>query len=234
MQRIDQKNGLGSRVALFLLSIFALLLCLSIGLPATAEDDPTLDQILDRIEARYTGSGFKADFMQESTIKAMKISDFAKGKIFVSYPGKMRWEYSEPDKQIIITDGHQLWIYRPDDNQVMVGKAPVFFRDGKGASFLSNIKLLRDKFDIALESKEGESDLFYTLKLLPREKTMDVTEILLSVSRVTDTVVRVITLNSYGDETRIELINFEFNANLDDSLFSFEIPEGADVVQIDE
>ena len=170
--------------------------------------------------------------MQESTIKAMKISDFARGKIFVRYPGRMRWEYTEPDNQIIITDGHELWIYRPGDNQVMTGKAPVFFRNGKGASFLSNIKLLRDKFDIALESKEG--DLFYTLKLQPLEKTMDVTEIRLSVSRITYTVVRIITVNSYGDETRIELINFQFDAGLEDSLFSFDTPEGVDVLQIDE
>ena len=208
-----------------------LLFCFCISLPAAAAE-LNLEQILDRVEARYAGSGFKADFMQESTIKAMKISDFARGKIFVRYPGRMRWEYTEPDNQIIITDGHELWIYRPGDNQVMTGKAPVFFRNGKGASFLSNIKLLRDKLDIALESKEG--DLFYTLKLQPLEKTMDVTEIRLSVSRITYTVVRIITVNSYGDETRIELINFQFDASLEDSLFSFDTPEGVDVLQIDE
>ena len=226
MQRLNKMYMYSSIVAL------TLLFCFCISLPAAAAAELTLEQILDRVEARYAGSGFKADFMQESTIKAMKISDFARGKIFVRYPGRMRWEYTEPDNQIIITDGHELWIYRPGDNQVMTGKAPVFFRNGKGASFLSNIKLLRDKFDIALESKEG--DLFYTLKLQPLEKTMDVTEIRLSVSRITYTVVRIITVNSYGDETRIELINFQFDAGLEDSLFSFDTPEGVDVLQIDE
>ena len=231
MQQIYKINVFGHPAPLSLLSALILLLCFSIGLPAAAAD-LTLEQILDRVESRYAGSGFKADFMQESTIKAMKISDFARGKVFVSYPGRMRWEYIEPDNQIIITDGLQLWIYRPDDNQVMTGKAPVFFRDGKGASFLSNIKLLRDKFDISLESKEN--DLFYTLKLLPREKTLDVTEIRLSISRITYTVVRIITVNTYGDETRIELINFQFDVNLEGSLFSFDIPAGVDVLQIDE
>lgn len=231
MQLINKTNKFSRPEPFNILAILTLVLCFCISLPAAAEE-LTLDQILDRVESRYAGSGFKADFMQESTIKAMKISDFARGKIFVRYPGRMRWEYTEPDNQIIITDGHQLWIYRPGDNQVMAGKAPVFFRNGKGASFLSNIKVLRDKFDVSLETKKN--DLFYTLKLLPLEKTMDVTEIRLSVSRITYTVVRVITVNTYGDETRIELINFQFDVPLEDSLFSFDIPEGVDVLQIDE
>ena len=75
----------------------------------------------------------------------------ASGKVYIKYPGMMRWEYEKPDRQIIITDADKLWIYRPEDNQVMTGKAPTFFRDGKGASFLSDIRLIRQKFDISLE-----------------------------------------------------------------------------------
>lgn len=194
--------------------------------------DLTLDQILDRVEQRYTGKGFKADFVQESTLKAMDITDVASGKVFVRYPGMMRWEYEKPEKQVIITDGHKLWIHRPEDNQVMTGNAPVFFRDGKGASFLSDIKLIRQKFKITLES--SKNDTFYELKLLPLEKTFDVSDIRLSVTKTTFTVNRVVTLNSYEDENRIEFINHQFSVALDDSLFSFEIPKGADVLQIDE
>ena len=117
----------------------------------------------------------------------------------------------------------------------MTGKAPTFFRDGKGASFLSNIRVIRQKFDISLEqSPPEESDLFYHLKLIPREKTLDISEIRLLVSQKTFNVLQVITLNFYGDETRIDLLNFAFRDDLDDSLFSFEIPKGVDVIQIDE
>ena len=99
---------------------------------SAAEASLTLEQILDRVEALYTDKSFEAKFMQESTLKAMDITDFASGKIFVRYPGKMRWEYMKPEKQVIITDGFKLWIYRPADNQVMIGSAPTFFSDGKG------------------------------------------------------------------------------------------------------
>jgi len=199
---------------------------------AAAESDLKLEQILDRMEAQYTDKSFKAEFAQESTIKAMDITDFATGRMYVRYPGMMRWEYDKPEKQVIITDAKKLWIYRPADNQVMVGNAPAFFSDGKGASFLSDIKLVRQKFKISLE--QSKDDFFYELKLQPIEKTLDVTDIRLSVTKNTFTVIRIVTYNSYGDENRIELLNHQFNVKLDDKLFSFDIPPGTDVLQIDE
>jgi outer membrane lipoprotein carrier protein len=197
-----------------------------------AESNLSLDQILAGMEKRYANSKISAKFLQESTIKAMEITDFASGKVYVRHPGMMRWEYEKPDKQVIITDGFKLWVYRPEDNQVMTGSAPEFFRDGRGASFLSDIKLIRNKFNIEL--LEAEKNLFYELKLTPLEKNMDVNDIRLSVSRENFTVVRVVTYNFYGDETRIEFLNSKFNVQLDDDLFSFEIPEGVDVLKIDE
>jgi outer membrane lipoprotein carrier protein len=197
-----------------------------------AESDLTLEQILDRLEQHYTNKSFTAQFGQESTLKAMDITDFATGKMYVRYPGMMRWEYEKPEKQIIITDGKKLWIYRPDDNQVMTGSAPAFFSDGKGASFLSDIKLIREKFNIS--KVESTDDYFYELKLQPLEKTLDVSDIRISVTKNTFTVIRIITYNSYGDENRIELINNTFNVKLDDALFSFDIPPGADVLKLDE
>ncbi len=199
---------------------------------AIAESDPALDRILEGMEKKYDNSSFSSTYLQESTLKAMEITDIASGKVYVRHPGKMRWEYEKPDKQIIITDGYELWIYRPEDNQVMTGAAPEFFRDGKGASFLSDIKLIRQKFDIEL--LEEEKSLFHELKLIPREKNMDVASIRLSVSMSRFTVMRVITYNFYGDETRIELLNSKFGVDLDEDLFSFKIPEGIDVLKIDE
>jgi outer membrane lipoprotein carrier protein len=167
----------------------------------------TVDHILDRVENKYTDSNFSADFIQKSTIKAMEITDLAKGKVYIKYPGMMRWEYEKPDRQIIITDADKLWIYRPEDNQVMTGNAP---------------------------TQQGQSDLFYYLKLIPLEKTLDISMIHLMISKKTFNVLQVATLNFYGDETRIDLINSAFGVNLDDTMFSFKIPEGVDVLQIDE
>lgn len=236
-RRIDNQTMKAKTIKIIIWALIwsAMPLLMSSELRSTAlaaESDLTLEQILDRLEKHYTGNNFKAEFIQESTVKAMQITDFASGKMFVRYPGKMRWEYEKPEKQVIITDGFKLWIYRPADNQVMTGSAPAFFSDGKGASFLSDITLVRKKFHITLG--ESKDDFFYELKLKPLEKTLDVTDIRLSVTKNTFTVIRVITYNSYGDENRIEFLNHKFKADLKDSLFSFEAPEGADVLQMDE
>ena len=202
---------------------------------AAEKTDLSVDQILEQVENKYTNSKFAADFIQKSNINAMNITYTSTGNVYIKYTGMMRWEYEKPDRQIIITDGDKLWVYRPEDNQVMTGKAPTFFSDGKGASFLSDVRLIRQKFDISLEpGQPAESDLFHHLKLIPREKTLDISQIRLMVSKQTFNVLQVITLNFYGDETRIDLINFAFGVDMDDSLFSFTIPQGVDVLQIDE
>jgi len=190
------------------------------------------DDIIQKVESQYAVSGFSAFFFQASTIKAMEITDSASGKAFFKRPDKMRWEYETPDRQTIITNGHTLWIYRPEDNQVMVGKAPSFFEDGKGFSFLSDMESVKKKFYILLE-KEAEDDT-HVLKLLPREKTFDVSVIYLFVSTKTFEVVKIVTYNSYEDETRIEFKDIQFKQKLDESLFNFNIPEGVEVLHLDE
>jgi outer membrane lipoprotein carrier protein len=192
----------------------------------------SLNELINKVEKHYSVSGFTADFSQSSSIKAMEITDSASGRAFFKRSGKMRWEYETPDRQIIITDGKTLWVFRPEDNQVMIGKAPSFFKGGKGFSFLSDMKVIKQKFDMVLEkeSKEG----FFVLKLLPIEKTYDIAEIYLWISRNTFDVVRILTYNSYGDETRIVFNNIQLKQELDDSLFSFEITEGMEVLNLDE
>ena len=196
------------------------------------KSDILLDKIMDRVEKKYAVAGFSAGFVQESTLKAMDITDSASGKIMVKRPGKMRWEYEEPDVQMIITDGKDLWVYRPEDNQVMIGKFPSFFGDGKGASFLSDIKLIREKFDITMENTDRNN--YYILKLLPVKKTYDLSYINLSISKKTFYVEEIVTYNLYGDETRIKLINIKLLQNLEDSMFIFNIPYGTEVLELGE
>lgn len=198
-----------------------------------AEKHPgAIEKILDGIEQRYAGKGFSAKFFQESFLKAMQISDTAEGHLMVKQPGKMRWEYVLPDKQTIITDSKSLWIYRPDDKQVMVGKAPEFFKGGKGATFLSDIHQLRKSFSIELET--AQSPDYHRLRLVPKNPSPDLADVALLVAKSTYQVDQVITHNRYGDETQIVLNSYQFNLNPKEELFHFQIPQGVDVVQIDQ
>lgn len=202
-------------------------------LTAGAAGLPPVEAVLKELEKRYGGAQFAAEFLQESTIRSMEITDFAAGRLYVRHPGMMRWEYEKPERQVIITDGKTLWIHRPQDNLVMTGSAPAFFRDGKGASFLSDISLVRRKFDITLGQAEGE--YLYELKLTPRERgSLNLAEVLLYVTPRSHHIVRIVTRNELGDDTRIDILQPQFNVNLEPSLFRFEIPPGADVQQIEE
>lgn len=195
-------------------------------------NQPTLDALLKKIEKRYAGPGFSAEFEQQSTISAMEITDSASGKLYVKRPGKMRWEYVLPETQIIISDSNDLWIYRPEDNQVLVGKAPSFFSHGKGATFLSDITNVRKAFIVTLKHPDKEGNP--VLKLIPKKKSAELTEIHITISKQADTIDQILTKNGYEDETRIQIHKYRFNQNLAEKLFVFEIPDGADVLQLDQ
>lgn len=195
-----------------------------------AATESAIDVIIAGVESRYNVPGFTAEFDQESILKAMAVTDTASGNLMVRQPGKMRWEYLVPDPQTIITDGIDLWIYRPGENQVMVGKAPAFFGEGKGAGFLSNIKMVRKSFQISLEP-DTDSDLYH-LRMVPNKSSADLTEVKLDIVKKTFDLVRITTFNVYGDETRIELKNVDFGNPPPAALFRFDVPEGADVIQM--
>ena len=214
------------------------LIILMMAIPVSASTEETalpsmsVDEILERVEKIYTASRFSASFIQTSTIKAMEITDSASGKLYVQYPGKMKWEYLEPESQIIVTDGLQLWMYRPEDNQVMLGKASTFFSEGKGAGFLSDIRLLRKDFNITLEDiRFGD---YYNLKLVPLETNWDIAFVHLLVSRTTFHIAQIFTHNAYADVTRIEIVDPQFNESFDNAFFTFKIPNGVDVLRLDD
>jgi outer membrane lipoprotein carrier protein len=221
---------------MYLRQLMLILLMMVIPISAQAQETAlpamSIDEILDRVENIYTASRFSASFIQASTIKAMDITDSASGKLYVQYPGKMRWEYLQPEPQLIVTDGIDLWMYRPEDNQVMLGQASTFFSEGKGAGFLSDIRLLRKDFEVSLEDiRFGD---YYNLKLVPLEKNWDIAYVHLLVSRKTFHIAQVFTYNAYDDVTRIELVAPQFNEAFDDAFFTFDIPKGVDVLRLDD
>jgi len=198
-----------------------------------------LDNALKAIEKRYQKASFSADFFQESTLKAMDMTDIAEGHALFKWPGMMHWTYEKPEKQLIITNGNDLWIYRPADHQVMLGKSPDYFGKGKGGSFLTDISLLRSSFDISwADEKDIMSNKIKApnklILLLPHKTVPDFKKLYLVFNPKTGDIKELITLNAYDDKTRIQFKNVKFDKKITDDSFSFKIPDGADVVQLEQ
>jgi outer membrane lipoprotein-sorting protein len=77
---------------------------------------PGVNAIRRAIEARYRHA---------NTLKAAFYERFSDGKgggqaesgtVYFSHPGRMRWEYDSPQKQLFIVDGKNVWFYVPADH----------------------------------------------------------------------------------------------------------------------
>jgi len=217
---------------MLILAIFSLTEAVCAQSNPVTEAGELLEKIIAGVEKRYDVSSFSAAFDQTSTLKVMEITDTGNGRITVKRPWKMKWEYEKPEKQIYATDGTDMWIYRPDDNQIQIGKATSFFTGLVRAVFLLNMEQIKKYFDISLVIKNDSG--FYMLKLLPKESIADVASMYLFISKKTFDVVKIIKYNAAGDELVYKLKNFQFNKPYPDSMFRLKIPKGADVQYFDE
>src|SRR5205085_2719170 len=87
----------------------------SLSADAIARD---LQKEYDRI------TDFSADFVHTYRGGVLKQQATERGQMMVKKPGKMRWEYTSPEKKTFVSDGHKIYSYLPKDRQVIVGAVP--------------------------------------------------------------------------------------------------------------
>lgn len=61
-----------------------------------------------------------ADFQQTISDSKGKVLERSSGTMALLRPGKFRWEVIQPTRQLIVTNGRQLWVYDPDLKQVVI------------------------------------------------------------------------------------------------------------------
>lgn len=208
---------------------FIVLLCHGWIHLAAASDTRILEQtILDGLEDHYAGRSFSAKFVQTSVLSALDISETASGRAWFSHPGKMKWQYLEPERHDIITNGNTLWIYRPDENQVMIGDAAPFFQSGAGGAFLSDISQLKKNHTATVTES---TDQWVELQLDTSSDNPDIRFIRIQVTRKDFQILKVTTVNAAGDITRFELSDIQF-LELSDDMFEFDIPPKTHIIEM--
>ena len=149
---------------------------LAVGLVAVmtvsvGAQSPTADTVARDLQRKYDRvADFSADFVHSYRGGVLKQQATERGTLLVKKPGKMRWEYTAPEKKLFVSDGHKIYSYIPQDRQVIVGTmprdehapTPALFLTGKG-------DITRDfnaAFDKVAEAQPGS----FVLKLTPKRR----------------------------------------------------------------
>ncbi len=79
---------------------------------------PTAAQVVVGVQGYYKAtSKLEAKFRQKFTNTVVGKTSISDGKVYIEKPGKMRWDYSAPDKKHYISDGTTLWVYEVANKQ---------------------------------------------------------------------------------------------------------------------
>src|SRR3989454_9126605 len=194
----------------------------------------SLDEVVKGLEAAYGRmTDLKAEFVQSSFNKSLNQTIPAQGAVSLKRGGKLRWEYSEPTKQEIVSDGKTLWVYTPSLNQVNTGPAPEAL-SGPAGSFLNGLGKLRQHFNVRLlnpaQPKDAEGNV--VLDLTPKHPLPTLTRLILSFDPGGWQVRKAVVHDQFENTVTMKFTKLAINAGLDDKLFAFVAPKGVSTVPL--
>lgn len=139
-------------------------------------------------------SDFAANFFQRTVLAKDQRELRAEGQMSVklptgSSPLKFRFEYFRPLQQDIISDGAKLWIYHPDNREVILSDVSFLYermsfapRD-RSINFLEGLDRISRDFQINFAPGMYDSAGNYVLELTPRRAMLNTRRMLLVVNR---------------------------------------------------
>lgn len=206
-----------------------LLLALPAGASAAAL---TLEEVVRGLEQAYGRmTDLTAQFNQTSFNKSLNATIPAQGSVYLKRGGKLRWEYSEPTKQEIVSDGKTLWVYTPSLNQVNTGPAPEALA-GPAGSFLAGLGRLREHFHVRLLNPAQPTDAEgnVVLDLTPRQPVPTLARLILSLEPKGWEIRKAVVYDQFENTVTMQFTRVAINSGLSDRLFTFVPPPGAATV----
>ena len=202
------------------------------GRPPAASARPDLQQVVDSIQKQYEMmQDLEADFLQESYNKTLQKKQRASGKLYMKKPGRMRWDYQAPEKQIIVADGRFFWWYTPRTGQVVRQKADQAMSSNLAITFMGGMGEMQKDFKIRFaEPAGGTREDTFTLKLVPARPQASIAHLLLTVDARQYRTRRIVLQDFYGNTTSIEFSGLKINQGLAQDLFNFTPGPGVQVI----
>ncbi|MEZ4753426.1 MAG: outer membrane lipoprotein carrier protein LolA [Bdellovibrionota bacterium] len=183
---------------------------------------------LAEVQTSYSKiNGVSAGFVQTSFLAALEMSELSRGNVWFSKPGKMKWHYSEPEEQVFIINKDSLWLYQPEDNQVLVDNLEAMLLSDLPVSFLLGIGDIGKQFNIE-ESCKSTDGYIFTLK--GKNKADDSLESFkLLVEGSTYYPIGASIKDISGNITSIIFDKPNYSEQLASSNFEIDFPSGTDV-----
>jgi len=178
-----------------------------------------------RVERFLNGlQGLQAQFQQTLTDSKGIVTGESSGTLAIRRPNRFRWDYRQPNEQLIVADGSRIWLYDKDLEQVTVRRVDESL-SATPAMLLSGEGTLSDNFKATQTQQEGAVQW---VRLEPVRSDTDFKYVRLGFAG--DALKFMQLADKLGQTTSLEFSKFERNPPLDPSQFVFTVPPGADVI----
>jgi outer membrane lipoprotein carrier protein len=149
------------------------------------------------------------------------------GLFLLSRPGKFRWDYVAPRKQVILADGRDVYVIEEDLKQV-TRHYQRWALKGTPAAFLTTDESVDKDFEVI---EIGERVGMQWLELIPRDPESDFNRVLLAFAGKD---LRHLELNDkFGQISRFRFFDVERNVPIDPELFVYQGEDDWDVLQVE-
>lgn len=205
-------------------------------------------ELVRMIEGHYRSARtLQATFLERYSENGRVVRAEA-GVAFFRRPGKMRWEYESPEKNVFVVDGKTAWFYVPADRTVtrVPAKQSTDWRTPL-ALLAGEMKLSRvcARVEPAIDEKpatsgnavlfcppRGEEDTRQTGtgKDGGQQASGPEDSIYLEIDPSTGNLARVVVREKAGVEIEFKFADWRFDPSVSDSLFRFEVPRGVAIV----
>lgn len=211
------------------------LLAAALAAPQQVRSSPpgvSLEQYVHAFESSYRGvNTLRAQFTQ--TYTAGGRTRVESGTVSLAKGGRMRWDYREPEAKLFVSDGKEITLYVPAENQVTRSavKTAEDFRTPLGV-LLSHFSLRRvfSKVEFADQALRAEAGNRVLRGYPKKEFEEEYREVLIELTPKMD-IRRLVVL--YADNSTMEFAftNTQRNVALPPSIFRFVPPANAEIIQ---
>ncbi len=214
----------------------------------TVTDTLDVEAIVARLQTRYHSvRTLQATFLERYRENGRVVRVEA-GTAYFRRPGKMRWDYQAPEKNVFLVDGNTAWFYVPADHTAtrVPAKESADWRTPL-ALLLGDMKLSRvcAQVQTAIDEKPENPEhvmLYCELRgtgskppkrasgASPSQRPLKSEAVFFEIDTNSGDLVRVLIRDPGGIEIDFHFTNWLMNPLVPDSLFRFDAPKGVAIV----